>query len=83
MSNITYQGSLWGPPLWKSFRADAPLAVRKCGFQEIIYADDFNVFYTFLDSVSNEFVSSQARRCQFEVHEWVLGPKKKSCDFQV
>ena len=70
LSNMTYQGTVWGPPLWNLFFADAPLAVRKCGFQEIIYADDLNAFRCFLNSVSNEFVLSQLRRCQFELHEW-------------
>ena len=70
LSNMTYQGIVWGPPLWNLFFADAPLAVRKCGFQEIIYADDLNAFRLFLNSISNDFVLSQLRRCQFELHEW-------------
>ena len=44
--------------------------MRKCGFQEITYADDLNAFRSFLNSISNEFVLSQFRRCQFELHEW-------------
>ena len=70
LSHMIYQGPVWGPPLWNLFFADAPLAVRRCGFQEIIYADDLNAFRNFLNSVSNDFVLSQLRRCQFELHEW-------------
>ena len=68
--NMTYQGTVWGPPLWNLYFADSPLAVRKCGFQEVIYADDLNAFREFLNNVSNDFVMSQLRRCQFELHEW-------------
>ena len=84
LSNMTYQGTVWGPPLWNLFFSDAPLAVRRCGFQEVIYADDLNAFRTFLNSVSNDFVISQLRRCQFELHEWgaancvTFDPEKES-----
>jgi len=70
LSNMTYQGTVWGPPLWNLFFADAPLALRKCAFQEVIYADDLNAFRVFLNSVSNDFVLCQLRRCQFELHQW-------------
>jgi len=66
LSNMTYQGTVWGPPLWNLFFADAPLAVRKCAFQEVIYVNDLNAFRTFSNSVSNEFALSQLRRVQFE-----------------
>ena len=70
LSNMTFQGTVWEPPLWNLFFADAPLAVRECGFQEIIYADDLNAFRHFLNSISNEFVLCQLRRSQFKLHEW-------------
>lgn len=50
---------MWGPPLWNIFFADACLAIRRCGFQEIIYADDLNAFRTFLNSISNDFILFQ------------------------
>ena len=71
LSDMTFQGTVWGPPLWNLFFADSPLALRKCGFQEVIYADDLNAFREFLNSVSNEFIVSQLQRCQFELHRCV------------
>ena len=58
---MTFQGTVWGPPLWNLFFSDAPLAIRKCGFQEVFYADDRNAFRVFANSVSNDFVVSQLR----------------------
>ena len=71
LSSMTYQGTVWGPPLWNLFFADAPLALRKCAFQEVIYADDLNAFRVFLNSVSNDFVLSQLHRSQCELQQRV------------
>ena len=38
--------------------------------EEVVYADDPNAFRAFDNSISDGFVSSQLRRCQFELHEW-------------
>ena len=70
MFNMTFQGTVWGPALWNLFFADAPLAMRRCGFQEIIFADDLNAFREFLNAVSNDFIINQLLRCQHELHEW-------------
>ena len=70
LMDMCFQGTVWGPALWNIFFADAPLAMRRCAFQEIIYADDLNAYREFLNNVSNDFVISQLRRCQHELHEW-------------
>ena len=48
----------------------APLAIRRCGFQDIIYADDLNAIRSFFSNTSNEFFLSQLERCQIQVHLW-------------
>ena len=35
-----------------------------------MYADDLNAYREFDNSVSNDFILVQNRRCQFELHEW-------------
>ena len=64
---MRFQGAVWGFPLWDLSFADSPLAMRKCGFQEVIYADDLNAYREFCNSVSGDFIM---HRCQHELHEW-------------
>ena len=70
LRDMTFQGTVWGPPLWNVFFADASLAMRRCGFKEVIYADDLNAFRDFLNNVTNEFILVQLQRCQLQLHEW-------------
>ena len=42
--DMVFQGTVWGPVLWNVFFADAKEAIRKSGFEEVIYADDLNAF---------------------------------------
>lgn len=69
VSNMNYQGTIWGPPLWNLFFSDVRLALRRCGFSEVIYADDLNAYRAFWNDVSNDFILFQLRRCQFELHD--------------
>ena len=52
--NMTFQGTVWGPPLWNLFFGDSPLAMRRCAFQEVIYADDLNAFRRFSSEKYND-----------------------------
>jgi hypothetical protein len=70
LSDMTFQGTVWGPALWNLFFSNAPLAVRRCGFKEVIFADDLNAFREFANNISNDFILTQLKRCQFELHEW-------------
>ena len=70
LRNMCFQGTVWGPSLWNLFFSDAPLALRKCAFKEIMYADDLNAYRVFTNGTSNDFVLGQLRRCQLELHEW-------------
>ena len=47
MTNMVYQGTVWGPCLWNCYFADARFAIRGAGFTEIVYADDINAFKAF------------------------------------
>ena len=59
--------------LWNLFFGDSPLAMRRCAFQEIIYAIDLNAFRMFSNETSNDFILEQLHRVQVELHE-------KRCD---
>ena len=54
ISNMVYQGTVLGPPLWNVYYADAALAVNLIGFLEIVFADDLNCFKDFGLNVANE-----------------------------
>lgn len=68
--NMTFQGTVWGPALWNRFFSDAPLAMRKCAFKEIIFADDLNAYREFANGISTEVILGQLNRCQTELHQW-------------
>jgi hypothetical protein len=40
LRNSVYQGTVWGPPLWNLHYESARHSVNKCGFREVAYADD-------------------------------------------
>ena len=42
LSNMVFQGTVWGPPLWNIYYEDAAASVQCFGFEEMVYADDFN-----------------------------------------
>ena len=50
MANMVYQGTVWGPPLWNCFYADARKAIITKAFTEIVFADDLNAFKSFVNS---------------------------------
>ena len=44
--------------MWNVFFEDARIPINACGFNEIVYADDFNAFRPFPLATSNEEVLS-------------------------
>ena len=72
LENMTFQGTVWGPALWNLFFSDAPLAMRKCAFKEVVFADDLNAYREFANGTPAEFVLEQLHRCQDELHQWGL-----------
>jgi len=70
LADMVYQGTVWGPGLWNTFYEDARHAVNQHGFQEVVYADDFNSFKLFPRSASNYTISAELRQCQSSLHRW-------------
>ena len=84
LANSVYQGTVLGPPLWNLFYADARFAVRKLGFVETVFADDFNS-WTPLDKEAKELDAVlRLSECQSSLHAWgqanqvVFDPLKES-----
>eukprot|EP00969_Alexandrium_andersonii_P039376 1725715-Alexandrium_andersonii.AAC.1 len=42
MTDMVFQCTVLGPPLWNLFFSDARRAISAAGFAELIYADDLN-----------------------------------------
>ena len=84
MSDMVYQGTVWGPPLWNTFFADSSTSVHSCGFTEVKFADDLNTYKRFHRSCSDRCINEELRRCQRELHKWghgnqvVFDPAKES-----
>ena len=70
ITNMVYQGTVFGPPLWNIYFADAASDVNLCEFLEIIFADDLNCFKNFGLYVPNSELHAEMRRCQLELHKW-------------
>ena len=70
MENMVYQGTVLGPPLWLTFFADSCLAIRAVDFEEIIFADDLNVFQEVSADLDDAAVLARSAACQSSLHEW-------------
>ena len=53
LSNMVYQGTVWGPTLWNAFIGDASMVFVSAGYCIVIYADDLNAFKAYDRSISN------------------------------
>ena len=78
ISNMVYQGTVLGPPLWNVYYADAAQAVNIHGFLEIIFADDLNCFKDFQSNTPNIELHEQMHSCQRELHKC---GKANKCSF--
>ncbi len=70
LDNSVFQGTIWGPPLWNVYYADASDAVRKTEFEDIVFADDLNCTKVLPPETTNDDALTDAKRCQTELHEW-------------
>ena len=70
ISNMVYQGTVLGPPLWNVYYADAAQAVNIHGFLEIVFADDLNCFKDFDSDTPNLELHEEMHSCQRELHKW-------------
>ena len=84
MSNMVYQGTVWGPPLWNVFFADAPLSLSALGFENAVFADDLNSFKAFPQCASDSSILCELKAAQHELHSWgggnqvIFDPGKES-----
>jgi len=84
LSNMVFQGTVLGPPLWNCFFADASRAISQHGFTDIAFADDLNCFKIFDKTIGNDYITAQTTKCQKELHAWgeanqiVFEPDKES-----
>ena len=70
LSNSVFQGTVWGPPLWNCFYADASRAVSTQGFSDIVFADDLNCAKILGAEATNVEAIEAAKSCQRELHKW-------------
>ena len=70
LSNMVFQGTVWGPCLWNAFFGDSVWAVRFEGFDVIVFADDLNAFKEYPLNTLVETIVAAMRRCQLELHKW-------------
>ncbi len=70
LTDMIYQGTVWGPWLWNIFYEDSRLAINKALFQEIVYADDLNAFREFFLRTPNADILTATKACQKELHAW-------------
>ena len=70
LSNMVFQGTVWGPPLWNAFFGDCICAISCCGFEAVMYADDCNAFRCFPRNLANAVVQEHLSECQASVHAW-------------
>jgi hypothetical protein len=70
LSNMVFQGTVWGPTLWNIFYEDARNAINEVFFKEVVFADDLNAYRVFPGTVSNKVILKSIKGCQAELHGW-------------
>ena len=70
LRNMVYAGTVWGPSLWNSFFGDCVCAIKCCGFEVVIYADDCNAFKSYARNCSTQCIIDDLHECQQSLHRW-------------
>lgn len=70
MENMIYQGTVWGPPFWNCYYADAKKGIAKNNFVDVVFADDLNAFKQFPNQTSHEDMMAELDQCQSDLHAW-------------
>eukprot|EP00969_Alexandrium_andersonii_P030503 1330548-Alexandrium_andersonii.AAC.1 len=70
MSNMVFQGTVFGPPLWNIFFADAHLAIESAFVREIVYADDLNAYRVLDAEIDDTGNFEMIAECQRKLHRW-------------
>ena len=68
LTNMVYQGTVWGPPLWNVYFEDSRHAVNQCGFEDAFFADDLTCDRIFDKSLNNVAVMEEMKECQDTLH---------------
>ena len=84
LTNMVYQGTVWGPPLWNCYFGDSRLVAEEEGFHDTFFADDLNLYKVFPSQTGTEMVTEALDECQARLHTWggmnqvVFDPAKES-----
>ena len=70
LSDMVFQGTVWGPPFWNCYFEDARVPIIISGFQEIIFVDDLNGFKSYTKEVSKPEIMEDLKTCQQNLHAW-------------
>ena len=69
LTNMVYQGTVWGPTLWNLFYEDARLAIELVEFTAMVYADDLNAYKSFKLKAPSEEVLAECQANQRHLHK--------------
>ena len=70
LTNQVYQGTVLAPPLWNTYFADARSVAVEDNFEDMFFADDFNLYKAFLASTANDLVTQSLDERQEALHVW-------------
>ena len=63
LCDSVFQGTVFGPPLWNVFYADASRSTSMLGFEEVVFADDYNCPKGFETPVPTHIVLDACKDC--------------------
>ena len=70
LSNIVFQGTVFGPSLWNVCFADVHAPAERNGAKERKFAHDLSISKEFHRSVTNDKILGDLRQSQADIHEW-------------
>ena len=63
LSNMVFQGTVWGPTLWNLFYEDARRAINEVFYTEVVFADDLNAYQTFSRTTKKLDIIASLKSC--------------------
>ena len=70
IANSVFQGTVLGPPLWKTFFADVAQPASSEGGSEAMFADDLNVFQEVEQHTPLAEIQCTLEKCRTKVLKW-------------
>ena len=67
---MVYQSTVLGPVLWNTFFSDVAVPATRNGEQEIMFADDLNIFKFFPRNASDATIEEELHNTRRRVHKW-------------